>query len=145
MDAIMEQVLALALRQQEGGEGGETAAPQEGGQTQPADPQGENQPAPEGGFLSNPLWLMLAIMLVMYFFIFRSPRKRQEQQMQKMRASLQRNARVRTIGGIIGTVVDVRDEEVVIKIDETNNTKMRVTIGAIGKVLADEEETAKSK
>jgi len=144
MDEIMELVLAESMVLQDGGtEGSQGTTGQEGGQTGESGAPGEDQTdqtegtgSPWGG---STLWLMLAMVLVMYFFIFRGPRKRQEQQMQKMKTSLQRNVRVRTIGGIIGTVVDVREDEVVIKIDETNNTKMRVTMGAIGKVLAEEE------
>ena len=143
MDEIMAMVLAESMGLQETGtEGSQGTTEQEGGQTGESGTQGEDQevtPGEPGGLFGNTWILMLAMVLVMYFFIFRGPRKRQEQQMQKMKASLQRNARVRTIGGIIGTVVDVREDEVVIKIDETNNTKMRVTMGAIGKVLAEEE------
>ena len=143
MDEIMEMVLAESMVLQDGGtEGAQGTTEQEGGQTGESGTQGEDQevtPGEPGGLFGNTWILMLAMVLVMYFFIFRGPRKRQEQQAQKMKTSLQRNVRVRTIGGIIGTVVDVREDEVVIKIDETNNTKMRVTMGAIGKVLAEEE------
>ncbi|MCP4708655.1 MAG: preprotein translocase subunit YajC [Planctomycetes bacterium] len=148
MDEIMELVLAESMDLQETGtEGSQGTAEQEGGQTGESGAAGEdptvtNEQAPSI-FDSNGIWLMLAMMLVMYFFIFRGPRKRQEQQAQKMKESLQRNVRVRTIGGIIGTVVDVREDEVVIKIDETNNTKMRVTKGAIHKVLVEEEDKNK--
>ena len=144
MDEIMEMVLAESMVLQDGGtEGAQGTTEQEGGQTGESGASGEDQTVPTDGtnslFGGSTIWLMLAMVLVMYFFIFRGPRKRQEQQAQKMKTSLQRNVRVRTIGGIIGTVVDVREDEVVIKIDETNNTKMRVTMGAIGKVLAEEE------
>jgi preprotein translocase subunit YajC len=54
--------------------------------------------------------------------------------------SLQKNDRVRTIGGIFGTVIEVRDKEVIIKIDESNNTKMRVSPNAISSVVGDEKE-----
>jgi preprotein translocase subunit YajC len=54
--------------------------------------------------------------------------------------SLQKNTRIRTIGGIIGTVVDVRDDEIILKIDESNNTKIRVLRNAISTVLTDEAE-----
>ncbi len=54
-----------------------------------------------------------------------------------------------TIGGIYGVVMNVqRDtDEVTLKIDEANNTKMRVTFGAIGRVVGDDvpgEKTASS-
>jgi len=97
----------------------------------------ESKPAqgPRGlGDMLLPLMLML---LVMYFFVFRGPKKKQQQQKQ-MLADLKKNDRVRTIGGIIGTVVDLRENEVVLKIDESNNTKMHLVRSAINVVLTDE-------
>ena len=54
--------------------------------------------------------------------------------------SLRKNDRVRTIGGIIGTVVDVKDDEVTLKIDESNNTKIKILSSAIGKNMSKEEK-----
>ena len=51
--------------------------------------------------------------------------------------------KVRTIGGILGTVVDIRDDEVVIKVDEATNTKLHLVRSAISKVLAEGEEASK--
>ena len=45
--------------------------------------------------------------------------------------------RVRTIGGIFGTVLDVRDDEIVLKIDESTNAKMRISPSAVATVLKD--------
>jgi preprotein translocase subunit YajC len=84
------------------------------------------------------LIFVVAIIVMMYFIMFREPRKRQKQQ-QQMVNTLKKNDKVRTIGGIIGTVVDVKDDEVVIKIDESNNTKIRVIPSAIGKNLSTEK------
>lgn len=87
-----------------------------------------------------PTWLFLGlIMVVMYMFFFRGPRKKQQDH-KKMVQSLKKNDRVRTIGGIIGTIVDVKGDEIVLKIDESNNTKLRVTTGAIGKNLSEEKK-----
>lgn len=86
-----------------------------------------------------PPWLLLGLMFVMmYFILFRGPKKKQQQHKQMVQA-LERNDRVRTIGGIIGTVVDVKGEEITLKIDESNNTKMKVISSAIGKNLTKEE------
>ena len=52
--------------------------------------------------------------------------------------SLKKNDKVRTIGGIIGIVVDVKDDEVTLKVDESNNTKIKVAASAIGKNLSNE-------
>ena len=92
----------------------------------------------KGPFGDYGTWLFLPVMLLLfYFMIFRGPQK-QKQQQQKMIQSIKKNDKVRTIGGIIGTVVDVKDDEIVLKVDESNNTKIRVMASAIGKNLSNE-------
>ena len=53
--------------------------------------------------------------------------------------SLQKNDRIRTIGGIIGTVVDIKDDEITLKVDESTNTKIKIASSAIGKNLSQEK------
>ncbi len=89
----------------------------------------------------NPLISYLPIILIIiifYFFMFRGPRKRQQEQ-RAMLANIKKADKVQTIGGIVGTVVDVRDDEVVLKIDEANNTKMHIVRSAIGRVIKADE------
>ena len=76
----------------------------------------------------------MAIFVIMYFILFREPRRKQKQH-QKMVQSLKKNDKVRTIGGIMGTVVDIKGDEIVLKVDEANNTKVRVAASAIGRNL----------
>ena len=80
---------------------------------------------------------LILIMVVMYLLLMSGPRKKQQRHKQ-MVLSLKINDRVRTIGGIMGTVVDVRDDEVILKIDESNNIKIKVSVSAIGKNLSEE-------
>lgn len=77
----------------------------------------------------------ILIFVVMYMFLFRGPKKKQQQH-QQMVQSLRRNDKVRTIGGIIGTVIDIKDDEITLKVDESNNTKIKVTPSAISKSLS---------
>ena len=79
----------------------------------------------------------ILIIAVMYVFLFRGPKKKQQKH-QQMVQSLQKNARVRTIGGIFGTVIDVKDDVITLKIDESNNTKMKLSSGAISAVISEE-------
>ena len=74
----------------------------------------------------------ILIFVVMYFILFRGPRKKQQQHRQMVQA-LAKNDKVRTIGGIIGTVVDIKGDEVTLKVDESNNTKIKVIASAIGR------------
>ena len=100
----------------------------------PAQP--ERQSPPAGGGAIQILFIVV-IFIVMYFMFIRGPKKQQQQQ-QEMIRSLQKNDRVRTVGGIIGTVIDVKDDYITLKVDETTNTKIRVVPGAISKNLAPE-------
>ena len=98
---------------------------------QPADANAPPTTGPRSPF-GGSQWLFIGLMLVvMYFIIFRGPRKKQQQHKQMVQ-SLEKNDRIRTIGGIIGTVVDVKDDEITLKIDESNNTKIKIASSAIG-------------
>ncbi|MHC4106062.1 MAG: preprotein translocase subunit YajC, partial [Planctomycetota bacterium] len=77
--------------------------------------------------------IFLGLMFVlMYMILFRGPRKKQQQHKQMVQ-TLAKNDKVRTIGGIIGTVVDIKDDEITLKVDESNNTKIKVLPSAIGR------------
>jgi len=91
----------------------------------------KQQPKPFGSYL----WIYIVFMVLIMFLFLRGPRK-QKQQQKKMLQSLQKNDRVRTIGGIIGTIVDIRDDEITLKVDESNNTKIKVAASAIGRNLS---------
>jgi len=88
-----------------------------------------------GGYFN--LVLLGLMFVVFYFLLFKGPRKKQQQQKQMVQ-SLQKNDRVRTIGGIIGTVVDIKGDEVTLKVDESTNTKIKVASSAIGKNMSKE-------
>ncbi|KPK44016.1 MAG: hypothetical protein AMJ65_04215 [Phycisphaerae bacterium SG8_4] len=75
------------------------------------------------------------MLVMMYLILFRGPRKKQQQHKQMMQA-LSKNDRVQTIGGIIGTVVDIKDDEITLKIDESNNTKMKILRSAISRNMS---------
>ncbi|MBC8481660.1 MAG: preprotein translocase subunit YajC [Planctomycetes bacterium] len=81
---------------------------------------------------------MILIFVLIYFMMFRGPKKQQKEH-KKMVQKLSKNDRIRTIGGIMGTVVDIKDDEIVLKVDESNNTKIRITKNAIGKNLSQEK------
>ena len=81
-------------------------------------------------------FIFLGLMFVlMYVILFRGPRKKQQEHKQMMQA-LAKNDRVQTIGGILGTVVDIKDDEITLKIDESNNTKMKIVRSAISRNLS---------
>jgi preprotein translocase subunit YajC len=103
-----------------------------------ADPNTSHTAAPMNSSANYMNLLFIGgIFVIMYFILFREPKKRQRQQ-QQMVQSIKKNDKVRTVGGIIGIVVDVKDDEIVLKVDESNNTKIRIMASAIGKNLSNE-------
>ena len=94
-------------------------------------------PVPRQGY-SQHIILFGLMAVLMYFLLFRGPRKKQQQHTQMVQ-KLQKNDKVRTIGGILGTVVDVKGEEVTLKIDESNNIKIKVISSAIGNNLSQDK------
>jgi preprotein translocase subunit YajC len=96
-------------------------------------------------FWANPSYMLYAVLIVGMIFVFTSSgsaNRKEQKRHKEMLANLKRGDRVQTIGGILGSVVEARDSEVVVKIDESNNTKIRVVRDAIKKVTADEPETS---
>jgi len=101
-------------------------------------PGGTAAPSPVGQFL--PIAIMLAV-VVFLFTSMRSQKKREERERNDMHTRLAKNDRVLTVGGIIGTVMSVKDNEVVVKVDETTNTKMTFLKTSIQRILTDEPTT----
>lgn len=81
----------------------------------------------------------ILIGVVFYFVVIGSKRK-QEKQRKDMLDQLKKGDRVQTIGGILGTVVEVRDSDVVVKVDENSNTKIRFSRSAIHRVTSEEDK-----
>jgi preprotein translocase subunit YajC len=84
--------------------------------------------------------LLAAMMVAVVVFMLlsaRSQRKREQRAKDEMHAKLSKNDRVLTIGGVVGTIVSVKDTEVVLKVDESTNTKMTFVKTAVQRILAD--------
>jgi preprotein translocase subunit YajC len=85
------------------------------------------------------LFPFLAIGLLFYWLLIR-PQRQEQARRRAMLAALKKNDRVVTAGGIYGVVTDVdRDaNRVTVKVDEANNTKLRVTLNSVS-VLSEAE------
>ena len=92
----------------------------------------QTAPAQGGGFS---MWIMLAlIFVVMWFFMIR-PQRKQQKEMENFRNSLKNGDKVVTIGGIYGTIADVKDTYVLLEVDK--DVKIRVNKQAIQKDYTD--------
>ncbi len=108
------------------------------------------QAPPTGGAEATPatneplsmIIFMLPMILIMYWFFMLRPQQKQEDKNRKMLESLDRNDRVYTVGGMVGTIhsIDRDKNEVVLKVDDSNNTKIRFLLSAIAAPLPKEGE-----
>lgn len=95
----------------------------------------------KGGF--GDLFLsMLPLLVIFYLFylLFLRPQRREQSERQEMLKNMKKNDHVVTVGGIIGVVTNVDREknEITLKVDESTNTKLRLTLGSIARVMGDE-------
>ena len=87
-------------------------------------------------------WLLFLGFLVFMLLNFKSQKKREQQKREQLYDRLQKNQRVLTVGGIIGTVMSVKDDEVVLKVDESTNTKMTFLKTAVQQIYDEQPATA---
>ncbi len=82
---------------------------------------------------------IILIFVIIYFLLIMPEQKRQKTQAKKhdeMIASLKKNDEVVTIGGMHGSVVNVKDTTIVLKVDE--NVKIEVEKQAIARLATKE-------
>ncbi len=106
--------------------------------------QGQGKDGGSGWWLQI-LTLWAPIILLFYLFLIRPQRKEQARR-QAMLEALKKNDRVIVAGSIFGVVADVdrQANRVTVKVDETTNTKLRVTLSSVVPVPQDEPSDEKS-
>lgn len=84
------------------------------------------------------MWVMLIlIFVVMWFFMIR-PQRKQQKELEKFRNSLKRGDKVVTIGGIYGVVDEIKERQVIIKVD--GDTKLKVDKNSLVKDFTETQQ-----
>lgn len=110
------------------------AAPLGGGATTGADGSAGGTAPPSSPFGGGFLFLLMGLMVFMLVMSSMGQRKEKKRRAALL-DSLGKHDRVQTSGGVIGTIVELRDGEVVLKVDESTNTKIRFARSAVQTVL----------
>lgn len=116
-------------------------APGEGVTGQAADGSTGAAPAPRSPFGD---WLLPALLLGFVLLMVFSMRgnSREKKRREKMISSIRKHDEVQTIGGVIGSVVEVKQDRIVLKVDESHNTRMTFARSAVQQVLSDRGDGA---
>jgi preprotein translocase subunit YajC len=94
---------------------------------------------PTGTPGSGMIWILAIFFLFMWLLII-MPQRREKKKHAAMQSSLKKGDRVQSIGGIRGTIAELNDTEVVLKVDESNNTRMTFARSAIQGVVDGEKK-----
>jgi len=92
----------------------------------------EAAPAGQPPSMFGTMGMMVMIFAIMYFIMIR-PQKRREKERKEMIANIKSGCRVLMTSGIIGEVVNVKEQTLVVRI--ADNTKVEVVRGAISQQL----------
>ncbi len=117
IDTAIAAALEIVVLAQDGAEGvraagapgAESAAPL------PAGGNGAPAPAPGGSLI---FWLLPAMLVMMVMMTVMGNRKEKKRRAEMM-SSLHKGAKVQTVGGLVGDIVEVTDEYVIIKSEDT--------------------------
>jgi len=85
---------------------------------------------------------IIAIGILWYFLLLR-PQRREQSRRDQLLKDLKKNDRVVSVGGILGTIANLSEKEVTLKVDDS--TRIRLLRSSIQTVLTDEsiEESQK--
>ena len=97
--------------------------------------------------------IMLVVMIAVFYFLLIRPENKRKKEAEQMRSNVKTGDQITTIGGIVGTVVNVKDDKFVI---ETGADQVRIefakwalstneTAAAAAKEEAKKRQEAKAK
>ena len=84
------------------------------------------------------MWVMLILIFVVVWFFMIRPQRKQQKELEKFRNSLKRGDKVVTIGGIYGVVDEIKERQVIIKVD--GDTKLKVDKNSLVKDFTETQQ-----
>jgi preprotein translocase subunit YajC len=94
----------------------------------------------EGGGLD--MFVMIGMIFLIFWFLVIRPGSKERKGRERAVKALKKHDKVVTNAGIHGTVMILEEENVVLRVDDKNNIRMRFSRAAIWQVLGDEDKLA---
>ena len=98
-----------------------------------------SETTPQGNPLVNMLVIMVPMIVLFYFLLIR-PQRKQEAQRRAMIDSLKKTDRILTTGGLFGSVTNVTDDEITVRVDDARDVKVRIAKSTISAVVNRKED-----
>jgi preprotein translocase subunit YajC len=139
------QKMTLTLGQDAPPPGAGAVPPQPGGgepvtgtSGAPGTPGGQPAGRDPFGGMFFPLLLLLLVTMIMFTVL---GQRRDRKKRQALIGSVKKHDKVQTVGGVIGSIVEVKPDTVVLKVDENSNTRITFARSAIQQVLTSGPES----
>lgn len=94
-----------------------------------------------GGGMS--MLLMFGLMFIVFYFLLIRPQQKKQKQRNALLGSLKKGDKIATIGGMHGTIVELTDDTVVLRVNDT--TRVTFERSAIASVLNSAPAPAEAK
>ena len=89
-----------------------------------------------GGGLFNSSFMVVLVMMFLAMIIFSfMGQRRDRKKREAMISAVKKHDKVQTVGGLIGSVVEVKTDTIVLKVDESANTRITFARSSIQQVL----------
>lgn len=89
-----------------------------------------------GGGLFNSGFMVVLVMMFLAMIVFSfMGQRRDRKKREAMISAVKKHDKVQTVGGLIGSVVEVKTDTVVLKVDESANTRITFARSSIQQVL----------
>ena len=105
--------------------------------------QDASQAAPQAAQQSPLMSLMpIALIFIIFYFLLIRPQKKKQQEHATMLDGLKKNDEVITAGGMYGTIVNIQDDIITLRIDD--NTRVKIQKGSISRLKKTKAEVVNS-
>lgn len=83
-------------------------------------------------------WLMLILIIVVMWFFMIRPQRKQQKELQAFRNALKKGDKVVTVGGIFGTIAEVKEDSLLLEVDK--DVKIRVAKSSVVRDTTDTQQ-----
>lgn len=84
--------------------------------------------------------IMVVVWIAFMYFILMRPQKKQQKQLDELRASIKAGDNIMTTGGFYGVVLDIVDDTVIVEFGNNKNCRIPMHKNAIAEIDRGEEE-----
>ena len=83
-------------------------------------------------------WGPILVMVVIFYMLLYRPQKKAQQERDQMLSSLQKGSRIVTIGGIYGTITELNEKTIKLKIAE--KVEIEMARGSVSSIVTEVED-----